>query len=137
MIYFSDLFTSIKRKGTRNIRLVIKIFLIINVVLSRVISVLLIVTIMIFFSSSTSVSCTDKLCSFFFVGTFARRQGAVYMDLSFTNRAMQAMGGFAIQFNKNSFGIAPTALQVQSPLSPNTTAQTSLLVTPGSKFILV
>jgi len=42
------------------------------------------------------------------------------------------VGGFAIQFNKNSFGIAPTTLQVQSPLSPNTTAQTSLLITPGS-----
>jgi len=65
-------------------------------------------------------------------GTFARRQGAVFMDLTFTNRAMQAMGGFAIQFNKNSFGIAPSALQVQSPIAPNTSAQTSLQITPAA-----
>lgn len=55
------------------------------------------------------------------------------MDLTITNRAMQAMGGFAIQFNKNSFGVSPTALQVQTPLPPNQSAQTSLLLTT-SKF---
>jgi len=63
------------------------------------------------------------------IGTFARRQGVVCMDLTFTNRAMQAMGGFAIQFNKNSFGIAPSVLQMQTPLSPNSSAQTSLQLT--------
>merc|ERR1712157_421187 len=42
------------------------------------------------------------------------------------------MGGFAIQFNKNSFGVAPTPLQVQSPLAPNSSAHTSLqLMTNG------
>ena len=35
------------------------------------------------------------------LGTFSRRQGQIYMDLTFNNRAMQAMGSFAIQFNKN------------------------------------
>merc|ERR1719494_926864 len=67
-------------------------------------------------------------------GTFSRRNGQIFMDLTFTNRAMQAMGGFAIQFNKNSFGIAPSApLQVQSPLPPNQSAETSLpLSTTGA-----
>lgn len=59
-------------------------------------------------------------------GTFSRTQGQMFMELTFTNRAMQAMGGFAIQFNKNSFGIAPAPLQVQSPLAPNQAASTSL-----------
>ena len=40
---------------------------------------------------------------------------------------MQAMGGFAIQFNKNSFGITPTqSLQVPTPLQPNSTVEVSL-----------
>ena len=34
-------------------------------------------------------------------GTFARRNGRIYMELTFMNKAMQAMAGFAIQFNKN------------------------------------
>ena len=34
-------------------------------------------------------------------GTFSRRQNQLYMDLTFSNRAMQPMGGFAIQFNRN------------------------------------
>ena len=40
---------------------------------------------------------------------------------------MQAMGGFAIQFNKNSFGLAPgQSLQVPTPLQPNSTVDVSL-----------
>ena len=34
-------------------------------------------------------------------GTFSRRQGQIYMDMTVSNKAMQAMGPFAIQFNKN------------------------------------
>ncbi len=34
-------------------------------------------------------------------GTFSRRQGQMYMDMSFTNKALQHMTDFAIQFNKN------------------------------------
>ena len=49
------------------------------------------------------------------------------MDLTFANRAMQSMAGFAIQFNKNSFGLSPAAqLQVSSPLPANQQAETSL-----------
>ncbi|KAK6967247.1 AP-2 complex subunit beta [Biomphalaria glabrata] len=60
-------------------------------------------------------------------GTFARRNKQIYMELTFTNKAMQPMMGFAIQFNKNSFGLQPaTPLQLQSPLPPNQSASTSL-----------
>lgn len=34
-------------------------------------------------------------------GTFTRRQGHMYMDMSFTNKALQHMTDFAVQFNKN------------------------------------
>uniref|UniRef100_A0A3B4DY89 AP complex subunit beta n=1 Tax=Pygocentrus nattereri TaxID=42514 RepID=A0A3B4DY89_PYGNA len=60
-------------------------------------------------------------------GTFARRSGVIHMDLSFTNKAMSVMTDFAIQFNKNSFGLAPAGpLQVLTPLSPNQTVDVSL-----------
>ncbi|XP_073486729.1 AP-1 complex subunit beta-1 isoform X2 [Aquarana catesbeiana] len=67
-------------------------------------------------------------------GTFARRSGAVFMDLIFTNRALQVMSDFAIQFNRNSFGLAPAApLQILTPLAPNQSTEVSLpLNTVGS-----
>lgn len=34
-------------------------------------------------------------------GTFIRKNNQVIMDLTFSNKAMQPMAGFAIQFNKN------------------------------------
>ncbi len=36
-------------------------------------------------------------------GTFSRRAGQIYMDMTFTNKAMQPMSGFAIQLNKNRY----------------------------------
>ncbi|KPJ13437.1 AP-2 complex subunit beta [Papilio machaon] len=40
-------------------------------------------------------------------GTFSRQNGQPRMEMTFTNKAMQAMTGFAIQLNKNSFGVYP------------------------------
>uniref|UniRef100_A0A6G5AE51 Clathrin adaptor alpha/beta/gamma-adaptin appendage Ig-like subdomain domain-containing protein n=1 Tax=Rhipicephalus microplus TaxID=6941 RepID=A0A6G5AE51_RHIMP len=37
-------------------------------------------------------------------GTFTRRNGQIFMDMTFSNKAMQAMTGFAIQFNKTALG---------------------------------
>uniref|UniRef100_G1SXB8 AP complex subunit beta n=1 Tax=Oryctolagus cuniculus TaxID=9986 RepID=G1SXB8_RABIT len=67
-------------------------------------------------------------------GTFTRQVGAISMDLQLTNKALQVMTDFAIQFNRNSFGLAPAApLQVHAPLSPNQTVEISLpLNTVGS-----
>uniref|UniRef100_A0A671NGE5 AP-1 complex subunit beta-1-like n=1 Tax=Sinocyclocheilus anshuiensis TaxID=1608454 RepID=A0A671NGE5_9TELE len=60
-------------------------------------------------------------------GTFARRGGIIQMDLSLTNKAMSVMTDFAIQFNRNSFGLSPAGpLQVLTPLSPNQTIDVSL-----------
>jgi hypothetical protein len=35
---------------------------------------------------------------------FALQGGQTYMDMTFTNKAMQPMSDFAIQFNKNRYG---------------------------------
>uniref|UniRef100_A0A8C7RV19 AP complex subunit beta n=1 Tax=Oncorhynchus mykiss TaxID=8022 RepID=A0A8C7RV19_ONCMY len=60
-------------------------------------------------------------------GTFARRAGVIQMELILTNKAMSVMTDFAIQFNRNSFGLAPAGpLQVLTPLGPNQTIEVSL-----------
>ncbi|KAG7279498.1 hypothetical protein CRUP_035884 [Coryphaenoides rupestris] len=49
------------------------------------------------------------------------------MEMTLTNKAMSVMSDFAIQFNRNSFGLAPAGpLQVPTPLSPNQTIDVSL-----------
>lgn len=46
-------------------------------------------------------------------GVVNRRDGKVFYDLEFTNTSTSALGGVAIQVNKNFFGLAPAApLQV-------------------------
>lgn len=62
-------------------------------------------------------------------GTFSRKNGQFLMELTLTNRALQPMSGFAIQFNKNSFGLAPAQqLNVPAPLMPNQSNNISLPV---------
>lgn len=49
------------------------------------------------------------------------------MNFTITNKAMQAMAEFAIQLNKNSFGVTPAKpLQVVTPLPPGQTFETSV-----------
>ncbi|EDS28688.1 coatomer, gamma-subunit [Culex quinquefasciatus] len=59
-------------------------------------------------------------------GTFSRRNGQVFMDMTFTNKAMQAMTNFAIQLNKNSFGLVPGSPLQVAPLQPSQTTEASL-----------
>lgn len=61
-------------------------------------------------------------------GTFSRRNGQVSMDLLFTNKAMQAMTGFAIQLNKNSFGLLPSAPLQVGTLQPSQVIEASLIL---------
>ena len=50
----------------------------------------------------------------------------MYMDMTFTNRTGAGMSDFAIQFNKNSFGLSPAEpLQLPS-LAPNASQDVSL-----------
>jgi hypothetical protein len=49
------------------------------------------------------------------------------MDMTFHNKAMQEMSGFAIQLNKNSFGLAPAnPLNLTLPVRPNSSSEISL-----------
>lgn len=50
------------------------------------------------------------------------------MDMVFTNKAMQAMTGFAIQLNKNSFGLVPSAPVQVGTLQPAQTIEASLIL---------
>jgi hypothetical protein len=60
-------------------------------------------------------------------GTFARRGGKIYLDITFTNRAMQPISDFQMQFNKNTFGLVPTGnLDVRSPVVTNSSVDASL-----------
>lgn len=59
-------------------------------------------------------------------GTFSRRTGQMFMDMTLTNKAMQAMSGFAIQFNKNSFGITPAVPMNVTSLQPGQCLEYSL-----------
>ncbi|EPQ03945.1 AP-2 complex subunit beta, partial [Myotis brandtii] len=60
-------------------------------------------------------------------GTFTHCQGHIYMEMNFTNKALQHMTDFAIQFNKNSFGVIPsTPLAIHTPLMPNQSIDVSL-----------
>lgn len=54
--------------------------------------------------------------------------------MNFINKALQDMTNFAIEFNKNSFGvILSTPLAIRTPLMPNQTTDVSLaLNTLGS-----
>lgn len=59
-------------------------------------------------------------------GTFSRKSGQVHMEMTLTNKAMQVMSGFAIQFNKNSFGLAPLVPMNVTGLQPGQSLEYSL-----------
>lgn len=50
------------------------------------------------------------------------------MDMTITNKAMQAMTGFAIQLNKNSFGLVPSAPIQVGTVQPSQTVDVSLVL---------
>ncbi|XP_065183514.1 AP-1 complex subunit beta-1-like [Sycon ciliatum] len=66
-------------------------------------------------------------------GTFSRRAEQLFMELKFTNCLMQPISGFAIQFNKNSFGIAPAAALSVPMVMPNCTETASLALTTAGQ----
>ncbi len=50
-------------------------------------------------------------------GTFSRKNGQIYMEMTLSNKAMQPMNGFGLQLNKNSFGLLPSQ-QLNVPSVP-------------------
>lgn len=68
-------------------------------------------------------------------GTFTRRNGVINMDMEFSNKAMQPMTGFAIQLNKNSFGlIISNSLQV-TMLQPSQTVPVTLTLNTNGPIL--
>jgi len=59
-------------------------------------------------------------------GTFSRKNAVISMDMTFSNKAMQPLSGFGIQFNKNSFGVAPAQPLNVPAISPNQSVDVSL-----------
>ncbi|XP_063833007.1 AP-1 complex subunit beta-1 [Ostrinia nubilalis] len=65
-------------------------------------------------------------------GSFGRQNGQPRMEMTFTNKAMQAMSGFAIQLNKNSFGVYPVGGLAVGALAAGASAEAALpLATTG------
>ncbi|CAF1443938.1 unnamed protein product [Rotaria sp. Silwood1] len=63
------------------------------------------------------------------LGTFARRNNQIVMEMDFTNKALQTMNDFALQLNHNSFGLTLSQpLQITSPLFPNQTISIQLIL---------
>jgi hypothetical protein len=51
------------------------------------------------------------------------------MEMDFTNKALQPISDFALQLNRNSFGLTPAQpLQITSPLYPNQNVSTQLIL---------
>lgn len=49
------------------------------------------------------------------------------MEMTLSNKAMQPLTNFAVQFNKNSFGLIPAvSLNIPAPIAPNGTTDISL-----------
>ncbi|KAJ2083605.1 hypothetical protein H4R24_000663 [Coemansia sp. RSA 988] len=65
------------------------------------------------------------------LGTFARRQGQIQMDLSLANKSNNPIGDFAIQFNKNTFGVMPGAPLTLGTLGAMCSMEVSLPLAVG------
>lgn len=61
-------------------------------------------------------------------GAFIRKDNKPVLELTFSNHTNSPMSGFAIQFNKNSFAVAPSQPQIAN-IMPNQNADATLVLT--------
>ncbi|KAJ3061397.1 AP-1 complex subunit beta-1, partial [Podochytrium sp. JEL0797] len=59
-------------------------------------------------------------------GCFAKRNGQLSLDMTFSNKSASSMTDFAIQFNVNAYGITPNAPLQVAPLGAGQSASVSL-----------
>ncbi|KAJ6249649.1 ap-1 complex subunit beta-1 [Anaeramoeba flamelloides] len=59
-------------------------------------------------------------------GTFRRRNREIFFDLSITNKTSAPVGGLAIAFNTNLFGLKPKAPVMKGVLMPTQTRESSI-----------
>lgn len=57
---------------------------------------------------------------------FVRRNGQVILELGLQNRGSTTVNNLAMQFNKNSFGLAPLGVQLASPIMPGLTSDATV-----------
>eukprot|EP00731_Ephydatia_muelleri_P022589 Em0015g172a len=69
------------------------------------------------------------------MGTFSARNGQMFVDMTLSNKALQPMNGFAIQFNKNSFGLVPGSQLQVAVLLPKQSLDVSLPLVPGGPVL--
>jgi len=62
-------------------------------------------------------------------GSWSLKNNVVHMEMTFSNKAMQAMQGFGIQLNKNSFGLTTSAPLSLPVLNANQSLDISLAMT--------
>lgn len=59
--------------------------------------------------------------------SFSRRNGVIFMDATVENKSLNPLSDFAIQVNKNSFGLVPSSpFSLAHPLPPNQSAEVSV-----------
>jgi hypothetical protein len=61
-------------------------------------------------------------------GAFVRQNRMLYLDLTCTNRGAVPLSQFAMQFNKNSFSLAPAAAPGFAVIAPGASADTLVLL---------
>ncbi|KAJ2385771.1 hypothetical protein H4S02_004170 [Coemansia sp. RSA 2611] len=64
-------------------------------------------------------------------GTFARRNGRVQLELGLANRSGMALGDFALQFNKNTYGLQPSSGLNVGVLAPGAAAEAVVPLATG------
>uniref|UniRef100_A0A0G4IER7 AP complex subunit beta n=1 Tax=Chromera velia CCMP2878 TaxID=1169474 RepID=A0A0G4IER7_9ALVE len=64
-------------------------------------------------------------------GTVLSHQGRPYLQLLVANASQQQMSGWALQLNKNPFGLAPASPLDLPALDPSKSAETSLALVPN------
>mmetsp|Transcript_18513 Transcript_18513/g.43337 ORF Transcript_18513/g.43337 Transcript_18513/m.43337 type:complete len:796 (-) Transcript_18513:181-2568(-) len=60
-----------------------------------------------------------------------RSDGVIKLLMTFSNSASAPLSGFAIQVNKNPYGLAPAGALNVAPISPGQSAEVSLEMNPG------
>ncbi|ORX71492.1 Adaptor protein complex beta subunit [Linderina pennispora] len=65
------------------------------------------------------------------LGTFARRGGQIQMEMVFANKSNVPVGDFAIQFNKNTYGLVPSTPLNVGTLMPMTSSEVTLPLAMG------
>lgn len=85
-------------------------------------------------SSRELVLTADKGYGLQINGAFVRREGQIFLELGISNQSGIAANGIAVQFNKNSFALFPTGVQLASPFimpGQSTDAIVSITLNPG------